>query len=242
MATTAPSDREPLVPVQRGSELDVADYLRQWLAHVRGRVRAVTYEGYEVLVRRHALPGVGHLKLRELRPLDLQNLYSDLLARSAEAQPLSAGTVLNLHLVLRQAFGQAVRWQLLDANPVAGAAAPAAQAAATSGRSAAPFSPARLGGGHLAGDTGCDRLRDRDAPGGDPESALGRPRPRADAGASAEDAAANPAGARVRAAEDGPLPADGSPARLPTALPGAPAGRAGSPASQRRRLAGAGAS
>jgi integrase len=110
--------------VQRGSELDVADYLRQWLAHVRGRVRAVTYEGYEVLVRRHALPRVGHLKLRELRPLDLQNLYSDLLARSAEAQPLSAGSVLNLHLVLRQAFGQAVRWQLLDANPVAGAQPP----------------------------------------------------------------------------------------------------------------------
>jgi integrase len=105
-------------------KLDVAGYLQQWLAHARGRVRAVTYEGYEVLLRRHALPRLGHLQLQELSPLAVQDLYSELLAGGAKSGGLSAGTVLNLHLVLNQALAQAVRWQLLAANPVAGAQPP----------------------------------------------------------------------------------------------------------------------
>ena len=49
----------------------VAGFLAAWLAHVRGRVRRVTFEGYEVLVRRHALPALGALELAALRPLHL---------------------------------------------------------------------------------------------------------------------------------------------------------------------------
>ena len=58
--TTTASPAEPLQPGAMASEKpDVAGYLQQWLAHARGRVRAVTYEGYEVLLRRHACPGSG---------------------------------------------------------------------------------------------------------------------------------------------------------------------------------------
>jgi integrase len=105
------------------SDASVASYLIEWLAHCRGRVRAATYEGYESLLRRHALPVLGELPLRDLTPLDVQSLYSRLLAPASGAA-LSAGSVLNLHLVLTQAFAQAVRWQLLPANPVAGAQPP----------------------------------------------------------------------------------------------------------------------
>jgi integrase len=121
------SSAEPLNPEPEplaAGKLDVAGYLLQWLAHARGRVRAVTYEGYEVLLRRHVLPRLGQLQLQELDPLQVQGLYSELLAGDAENGGLSAGTVLNLHLVLNQAFAQAVRWQLLAANPVAGAQPP----------------------------------------------------------------------------------------------------------------------
>jgi integrase len=103
------------------ADLSVRAYLADWLAHARGRVRAVTYEGYEVLLRRHALPALGDLELGRVTPLDLQRLYGQLLAGPPA---LSGGSVLNLHLVLTQAFGQAVRWQLLSANPAAGAQPP----------------------------------------------------------------------------------------------------------------------
>jgi integrase len=102
----------------------VGEFLASWLAHARGRVRAVTYEGYEVLVRRHALPVLGDVRLAELMPLHVQALYSDLLVARPGRCALSGGSVLNLHLVLTQAFGQAVRWRLLPANPVAGAQPP----------------------------------------------------------------------------------------------------------------------
>jgi integrase len=106
------------------TDLTVGVYLERWLAHARSRVRVSTYEGYRSLVRCHAGPRLGNRLLVELHPLDLQQLYGDLLDPEPPARPLSAGTVLNLHLLLTQAFGQATRWQLLSVNPAAGAQPP----------------------------------------------------------------------------------------------------------------------
>jgi integrase len=97
------------------------EYLDAWLAHVRGRVRVKTWEGYEALLRLYARPALGDVPLAELHPLVLQRLYSSLLGRRP---PLSGGTVLNLHLVLTQALSQAVRWGYLPSNPAAGAQPP----------------------------------------------------------------------------------------------------------------------
>ena len=88
---------DPLTP---GEDLDVGDYLRQWLAHVAGRVRPKTLDGYRGLIRLYASPGLGSLLLIELGPLQVQGLYSEMLERG-----LSAGTVVNMHLVLTQALG-----------------------------------------------------------------------------------------------------------------------------------------
>src|SRR2546428_8252568 len=96
-------------------------YLHEWLAHARGRVRATTYTGYEYLIRVHAVPALGEVRLSELSPLHFQRLYGSLLSPERH---LSAGTVLNLHLVLTQALGQAVRWGILGKNPVKGAQPP----------------------------------------------------------------------------------------------------------------------
>ncbi len=100
----------------------VADYLGRWLSHARTRVRPRTYQGYEGLIRLYAIPSLGGIGMRDLHALDLQSLYAALM--SERVPPISAGTVLNLHLVLTQAFGQAVRWQIVDRSPVAGAQPP----------------------------------------------------------------------------------------------------------------------
>jgi len=96
-------------------------YLKEWLAHSAGRVRPTTYRGYEYLIRCYALPALGEVPLSELSPLHLQRLYSSLLSPERR---LSAGTVLNLHLVLTQALGQAVRWGICASNPAKGAQPP----------------------------------------------------------------------------------------------------------------------
>ena len=103
------------------AQISVGDYLDAWLAHVKGRVRQRTHEGYEALIRIHAKPAIGEIGLADLRPLDLQELYSSVLARR------SAGTVVNLHLVLTQALSQAVRWGYVAVNAASGAQPPRPQ-------------------------------------------------------------------------------------------------------------------
>lgn len=99
--------------------LDLGAYLDLWLSHARGRVRAKTLQGYESMLRLYVRPALGPVPLVELAPMQLQRLYSELLGRG-----LSGGTVLNTHLVMTQALGQAVRWGYLVANPAAGAQPP----------------------------------------------------------------------------------------------------------------------
>jgi integrase len=108
--------------LQERGRSSVEAYLGQWLTHARTRVRPRTYQGYEGLIRLYAIPAVGQMDLGELHALDLQSLYASLM--SERTPPISAGTVLNLHLVLTQAFGQAVRWGFLDRSPAAGAQPP----------------------------------------------------------------------------------------------------------------------
>ena len=100
----------------------VGGYLSSWLEHSKTRVRAKTHEGYEGLVRLYARQGIGDIPLSDLSPLHLQRLYADLL--SDPERRLSGGTVLNLHLVLTQAFSQAVRWGVMASNPASGAQPP----------------------------------------------------------------------------------------------------------------------
>lgn len=99
----------------------VAAYLADWLEHMRGRVRPKTLDGYEGLIRLYALPALGALPLADVAPLDVQRLYADLMGPT---RGLSGGTVMNLHLVLTQALGQATRWGLIERNPVDGAQPP----------------------------------------------------------------------------------------------------------------------
>jgi len=107
------------------NDLTVGEYLHHWLAHAKGRVRATTYDGYESLVRLHALPVLGEVALCDLHPLHVQGLYADLLTTPRESgRILSAATVRNLHRVLVLAFSVAVSWGLIDHNPAIAAQGP----------------------------------------------------------------------------------------------------------------------
>src|SRR5947208_2373621 len=115
-----------LAAANTSEDLSVGRYLDQWLTHVRGRVRGTTYRGYESLVRLYAVPHIGEVGLSALHPLQVQQMYAELLEQPSQFGTLSAKTVGNLHRVLRQAFHQAVRWQLIASNPAEAAQPPRA--------------------------------------------------------------------------------------------------------------------
>jgi len=60
--------------------LTTGQFLLSWLEHARTTLRPTTHEGYEALIRRHALPRIGGIPLGELRPLQIQALYAEVLA------------------------------------------------------------------------------------------------------------------------------------------------------------------
>ena len=97
------------------SHMTVATYLERWLDHARNRVSPKTHERYAELSRTHITPGIGSYKLSQLKPLHIQEFYSNALknGRKDGRGGLSPQTVVHIHRLLRAALQQAVRWLLL---------------------------------------------------------------------------------------------------------------------------------
>lgn len=116
--------RELLYQVDRGEHVDptkitVTDLLDRWLKHAGSQVSPKTHERYAQLVEKNIAPIMGEHKLRALRSIHIDEAWSRLLAdgRLDGKGGLSPQTVKHCHRVLKQALGQAVRWQLLARNP-----------------------------------------------------------------------------------------------------------------------------
>lgn len=95
------------------SKLTLADYLQQWLTDYAGPNTAPrTRQGYEINIRRHIVPCLGRTELAKLKPVQIQGLYTRLLAGG-----LSPKTIRYVHTTLHGALKRAVQWDLLPRNP-----------------------------------------------------------------------------------------------------------------------------
>jgi integrase len=97
------------------SVVTVGEYLDKWLmAAAKPRLTELTFQHYEDLLRRYVRPTLGNAKLGNVRPLDIQTLYSGM-----QGGGLSARVVRYTHAVLNSALKQAVKWRLMPQNPAA---------------------------------------------------------------------------------------------------------------------------
>lgn len=95
--------------------LTVGEYLEQWLRDVvRPAVRPNVYHRYEINVRKHLVPALGHIRLDRLAAENVDALKSQLLASG-----LAPRTVKNIHATLRNALNAAVARRRLTWNPAA---------------------------------------------------------------------------------------------------------------------------
>lgn len=94
------------------TRLTVNEYLDHWLeTSVKPRVRARTYKEYSDTLKRYVRPRIGIRRLRSLKPVDIQAVYS-------EMQEANLGGMVRLtHTLLKGALTQAVKWQMLARNP-----------------------------------------------------------------------------------------------------------------------------
>lgn len=100
-----------------GSSQPVEHYLTRWLARA-DHLRPITRKRYEALIRLHALPRLGQLDIRKVRPDHIADLYQSLKGSRKPA------TIQQLHAVLHSAFDEALRWNLIARNPVSAVRAP----------------------------------------------------------------------------------------------------------------------
>ena len=87
-------------------------WLRTWLwEYKRHNVKATTFEQYETVLRVHAIPKIGSIKVADLKPEHLQRMYNEMYENN-----ISARTIKILNTVLHGALKQAVKNNLTFRN------------------------------------------------------------------------------------------------------------------------------
>ncbi len=90
---------------QPGKPWTVEKWLLHWIENIaKPVVSENTYDGYEVAVRVHLVPGVGKHRIDRLEPEHLESLY-----RRMQKAGSKAGTAHQAHRTARTALGEAVR-------------------------------------------------------------------------------------------------------------------------------------
>lgn len=111
-ALLADRDRGTLMP---HSQHTVASYATYWVQQVKPLdVRSTTASGYEHLLARYVVPVIGHKRLADLRPVDVQGLMGQM-----RDGGYSVATVNQVRRILNGMCRHAARCGLLGTNPVA---------------------------------------------------------------------------------------------------------------------------
>jgi integrase len=93
-------------------QVTLVAWLDTWLwEHKQPSLRPITFDSYEMLVRRHLKPALGAIALRDLRPAHLQRFYNE-----KATAGFSARTVRYLHTTLHSALAHAEKNHLVVRN------------------------------------------------------------------------------------------------------------------------------
>jgi hypothetical protein len=105
----------------------VGEFLTTWLQDwAKQNVSPLTFQSYDMIVRRYIAPRIGNVPIQKLKPQHLQSLYAGLGRDGrADGQPLSARTVSHVHKLLSRALGHAQKWSTIATSPVEAVDAPA---------------------------------------------------------------------------------------------------------------------
>jgi predicted transcriptional regulator len=114
----------------KASRQTIAEFLDEWLTAIQGRIRPTTWTNYRDYRDAYVNPVIGGTTLQDLTPVRINLLYSHLLTqgRVRKATGTSPGlapkTVRNVHVMLRRALRDAVKWGYIPRNPAEDAEPP----------------------------------------------------------------------------------------------------------------------
>lgn len=101
------------------SKLTFHQYMTDWLEqHAKKKVEPRTYEDYRDMIARHVYPLIGGMKMSTLakQPLELRKVIN--MAEDGPGGKNRTRTAQYIHMVLKQAFKDAVNWGTIARNPM----------------------------------------------------------------------------------------------------------------------------
>lgn len=100
----------------------MGELLERWFALASLSWAPTTIRQTRSILDRHLHPHIGGILVGELTTADIDTFYTKLQTGTEGVKGLSGGTVQRVHVVLRSALAQAVRWEWIWDNPAAHAA------------------------------------------------------------------------------------------------------------------------
>ena len=101
------------------TKLRLGEYLSSWLTSYKTYLRQSSWIHYVQLNRLYITPGIGHIKLKDLKTENIQGFYN----RSLE-EGVGVHSILKIHAVLHRALEQAVMSNMITRNPASYAQLP----------------------------------------------------------------------------------------------------------------------
>jgi integrase len=111
----------------RTSNVRLGEFLREWVAGMKGSVKPTTFASYEMHCMKYLIPRLGSIPLRRLTTATINTAYQEMRESGRlkdKARPLSARSVRHTHAVLRLALKEAVTAGMISNNPAIGARLP----------------------------------------------------------------------------------------------------------------------
>jgi integrase len=107
------------------TELLVGAWLDIWMKeYKKNSIRPATYTSYHQNIETHIRPAIGNMVIQQVRPQHIQALLNDMASDTKAHKAYAPWTVQKIKVILSGAFEQAVRNQIIIANPVKSAVAP----------------------------------------------------------------------------------------------------------------------
>ena len=119
------------VELSEESAMTLAEWLEKWLSEYKvNTIRESTLGRYRKDIENHVIPRLGYKKISFITPNDIQKMYVDIKEngriknREKHGSVLSDSVVRSIHMMLHQAFEDAVKERLISKNPTKGTTIP----------------------------------------------------------------------------------------------------------------------
>ncbi|WP_440960589.1 tyrosine-type recombinase/integrase [Paenibacillus nitricinens] len=101
------------------NNLTITAFFEIWLKeYALQKYKATVFDVEESIINSRIIPVIGRQKLQQIKPLTINRFYNGLLEK------YSPDYVRHIHAILRKAFRQAVKWEMIASNPMEKVEAP----------------------------------------------------------------------------------------------------------------------